>query len=396
MIFAPVALGLLVVAGGIAAVLATRHTPIAASSPLDPPGEWRTVWVGAAFVGYAAYVAAVFLVVVRGSNVRLWLALTVAVLLQAAPLAGPLLLSRDVYVYWSESRTLWVHGANPYRVPPAAFPADPATRLTSPTWAAETEPYGPAWVVLAAVPSTVAGRSHLAAERAYRLLAAVGIATLLALLAFVARSPRGLVVLGWNPLIALHYAGGGHNDVWMMVALVGALLAPGTALGGALWPVSAAFKGASAFLLPLELARVRLRLPRAFWVGLIGSTLAIAVASTIAFGTAWAKTGTVLAHGTTSLGAVHLLGETGLRHRYAVAICGLVFVAIYLVLLRDAWRNGRHRLALAAASLVMLTSVCRPWYALWPVAIAAVEDDLLGVVAAVALTGYALFGDAVP
>ena len=63
----------------------------------------------------------------------------------------------------------------------------------------------------------------------------------------------------------------------MMVALVGALLASGRAVGGALWPLSAAFKGAGALLLPLELARVRLRVPRAFWLGLIGGALAIGV-----------------------------------------------------------------------------------------------------------------------
>jgi alpha-1,6-mannosyltransferase len=394
-VLAPQVLGCLIVGAGVATVLAARHTAIAASSPLTPPGTWRSVWVAAAVVGYAAYATVVYLVV-RHRTIRLWLALSVAVVVQLAPLAGPLLLSRDVYVYWSETRTLWVHHANPYRVPPSTFATDPAVELTSPTWRAETEPYGPAWAALGEVPSAVAGNSSAAAEDAYRGFAALAIVVLLGMLAFVARSSRGLVVLGWNPLIALHYAGGGHNDVWMMVALIGALLASGRALGGALWPLSAVVKGAGALLLPLELARTRFRVPRAFWIGLVGSAVAITTASTIAFGTGWATTGVVLAHGTTSLGAVHLLGETGLRHRYCVAICGLVFAAIYLVLLRSAWRHGTRRLAVAAASLVMLTSVCRPWYTIWPVGLAAVEGDLLGLGAAVALTGYALFGDAIP
>jgi hypothetical protein len=33
---------------------------------------------------------------------------------------------------------------------------------------------------------------------------------------------------------------------------------------------------------------------------------------------------------------------------------------------------------------------------IWPAALAAVEGEALGIAATVALTGYALFGDAVP
>jgi hypothetical protein len=48
------------------------------------------------------------------------------------------------------------------------------------------------------------------------------------------------------------------------------------------------------------------------------------------------------------------------------------------------------------SALVMLSSLFRPWYVLWPVGLAAAEGELLGVASAVALTGYALFADAIP
>ena len=91
-----------------------------------------------------------------------------------------------------------------------------------------------------------------------------------------------------------------------------------------------------------------------------------------------------------------MLGQLGLRHRYAVVIGGLVFVAVYLVLLRSAWRTGRARLSLAATALCLTSSLLRPWYVLWPLALAAVEVDELAAVAAIALSGYVLFADAVP
>ncbi len=390
----PAVLAGLAAASTIAAVVAARHATLADSSPVDPAGRWRSVWILAAIVGYGAYVLAVW--VARSSGIRLRLALAVAVVVQVAPLAGPLLLSRDAYLYWAEARLAFVHHGNPYRDTPSAHPNDPGTQAASVQWRTQTEPYGPAWVVLGAAPSAAAGSSRTAAEVGYRVLAAAGIGVLLVLLAFVARSPRGLVVLGWNPLVALHYAGGGHSDAWMMVALVGALLTSRPAPAGALWPVSAAFKGVGAILLPLDLARHRFRRPRAFWAGLVGAGVAIAVVSTAVFGTGWATGAAEGAHGTSPLGGVHFLTEAGLRHRYAVALCGVVFLLLYAVLFREAWRRGTSRLAFAAAALCMLTSLLRPWYVLWPAALAATEGEALGVAATVALTGYALFGDAIP
>jgi hypothetical protein len=40
--------------------------------------------------------------------------------IQLIPLAGPLLLSRDVYAYWTYGRLITDHDANPYAVPPSA------------------------------------------------------------------------------------------------------------------------------------------------------------------------------------------------------------------------------------------------------------------------------------
>jgi hypothetical protein len=103
----------------------------------------------------------------------------------------------------------------------------------------------------------------------------------------------------------------------------------------------------------------------------------------------------VAVHGTSPIGGVHVLTELGLRHRYAVALSGVGFAFIYLLLLRNTWRTGRSRLSLAATALCLLSSLLRPWYALWPVALAALEDDGAAITAAVALSAYVLFADAV-
>ena len=66
----------------------------------------------------------------------------------------------------------------------------------------------------------------------------------------------------------------------------------------------------------------------------------------------------------------------------------------YLWLLREAWR-GRARLGLAAGLVLLATPWLVPWYAVWAVPLAAVEEDQPAAWLAVALSAY-LLRDAVP
>ena len=125
------------------------------------------------------------------------------------------------------------------------------------------------------------------------------------------------------------------------------------------------------------------------------STVAVVGIATALFGTHWIRAATTGASSPRRSAACTGSRELGLRHRDAVVVAGLVFVAVYVVLLRDAWRTGRGRFSLAATALCLTSSLLRPWYALWPVALAALEEDAVAAVAAFALSGYLLFGDAV-
>jgi hypothetical protein len=388
------AAGLGCVAAVALSVAATRHAPHADGSPIDPGGAWRTAWI-AGSIG-ALVLAGCGVLLARRGRLRLELAIGVAVAVQALPLLAPLLLSRDVYLYWAEARVVTVHHANPYRVAPSRYADDPATRAASPQWRDQTEPYGPAWVAVGTVPSLAGGTSRDAVQLLYRILACAGVLAIVGLVAWRTRRAIGVALVGWNPLIALHFAGGGHSDALLALFLVVAVAFGRSAIGGAAWPVASMFKAIPVILLPLELARARLRLPRAFWLGLVGAGVGLALLATALFGTSWATTSVVGVHGSSPIGGVHFLTETGLRHRYAVVIAALVFAVVYGVLLREAWARGRSHLAFAAAALCMCSSLLRPWYALWPLALAAVEEDPLGELAAYSLTAYVLLADALP
>jgi hypothetical protein len=77
----------------------------------------------------------------------------------------------------------------------------------------------------------------------------------------------------------------------------------------------------------------------------------------------------------------------------AAVFVGLFAIA-YLWLLREAWR-GRARLALTAGLLLVCTSWLVPWYAVWAVPLAAIEEDRTARLLALALSAY-LLRDAVP
>jgi hypothetical protein len=63
-------------------------------------------------------------------------------------------------------------------------------------------------------------------------------------------------------------------------------------------------------------------------------------------------------------------------------------------LLREAWR-GRARLGLSACFLLIATPWLVPWYAVWAVPLAAIEEDRTARFLSLALCAY-LLRDAVP
>jgi hypothetical protein len=384
--------------GGI--VLATRHTAEALSSPLVPPGSWRTVFVVSALVAIAAWVVATALV--RRQLPSLRVALAIAVAVQLLPLAGPLLLSRDAFVYWDYARVATTHHANPYSDLPSAFPADPAYARMGSDWHRTYDAYGPLWTLTGEAETTYARDSPQRAAFAAKVVGALGALFLVAAAGFAARRRAAAVAfLGWNPLLALHLAGGGHNEGWMMgFVLLGIGLARRRrpALAGAAWMAGVGVKWFPLLLLPLELRALPRKMTKRVLAGAAAAAVLGAALATAVYGVAWldaaAPISNQLRRGN-SLSLVTKVERLGLGLHAATVLLGIVFVALYLLLL---WRakDERPRLALAAGLFSLSIAWLAPWYAIWSLAPAAVDDDdRLGRILAIVLGAY-LFVDAVP
>jgi Glycosyltransferase family 87 len=364
--------------------------PIMARPGGHPVGDpaWGRVFRWLLFAAFVLYVAGVWLLR-RGGGVKAVAALACAV--QLTPLAGPLLLSTDAWTYWDEGRIASVHDGNPYRDTPADFPRDPALAYVGTAWRHETTVYGPAFVLVSEPLARAAGESSDAAAWIYKTIGALAILGAAALAARLSPRPVfALALVGWNPILAIHLAGGGHNDAWLALLVLAALAAASSghrSLAGAMWATGALVKWVPVLFLPLEVLAARRRrvplgsLALGFGVvfGVIGGL------ATWRYGFAWLDVVRPLARN-----ANH---ETAyaLPHRLhlPVAIPVAVFVGGYLWLLRQAW-DGRARLALASVLLLVTTPYLAVWYTAWALSLAAAEDDQTAQVAVLALCAYLL------
>ena len=322
--------------------------------------------------------------------------LAVAAAIQLAPLAAPLLLSTDAYTYWDYGRVEAVHGGNPYADKPSTFPDDPAYVRMGADWRDTTTVYGPLFTLASEGHAAVVGESGDAAAWTYRALAGLAMLVLTGLAAFLGRQRAfAAAFVGWNPLLAVHFAGGGHNDAWMMAFVLAAV-----ALGvvgrrqwaGAAWVGAIAIKWVALVFLPLRALEARAQGRRVGHLGFAAAAVVVAALATWRYGAGWLEAFGPLAKNVRE-GAHYSLpsrvSALGVPHDVSVGIFIAVFVLGYLWLLRQAWR-GRARLALCADLVLLTTPWLIAWYAVWAVPLAAVEEDRTARLLALGLCAYLL------
>ena len=320
----------------------------------------------------------------------------VAAAVQLAPLAGPLLVSTDAWTYWEYGRIAAVEGGNPYKDPPREFPGNPAYPFAGAGWRDTTSVYGPAFTLASEPVALVAGRSEDAAAWIFKALAAAAILAAAALAARLSRAKAfALAFVGWNPLLAVHMAGGGHNDAWV-AALVLAALALGAAgrrqLAGGAWVLAIGIKWVPAIFLVLRALEARTVRRRIGHWGFAAAALALGGLATWRYGPDWLGAFGPLVRNAgkeTSYALPERLEQLAVPHAVALGLvlAGLACALAWLA--REAVR-GRARLGLAACVLLLGTPWLVAWYVAWAVPLAAAEDDGAAQLAALALCAYLL------
>jgi Glycosyltransferase family 87 len=361
-----------------------------------PEGDTAYAWaflvaLTTAFVLYALGVLAL-----ARREVRLRIVVALAVAIQVVPLAAPLLLSTDAWTYWSYGRIAAVHDGNPYRDPPSEFPDDPSLPYVGADWRDTTSVYGPAFTLASEPVALAAGESEDAAAWIYKALGGAAVFVALALATWL--SPRPVFACafaGWNPLLAIHFAGGGHNDAWMAALVLGALALAASGRqfwAGAAWAAAILVKWVPLVFLPLRALAVRRVGGRFDYRGLVLGAVVLLTLASARYGFGWLEAFGPLAKNAnqeTSYALPHRLQELGVPRALAIALFAVGLAAAFVYLLREALR-GRARLALAACVLMLAAPWLVVWYLVWAVPLAAAEDDRTAQLLTLALGAYLL------
>ena len=390
-------------AGAVVAGLVTAASALAwrDDSPLVPRdgglADGGTAWVflGLLVAALASYLVGLWLL--RRTAVPLRLVVGIAVAVQLVPLAAPLLLSTDAWTYWGYGWIGAETAGNPYVEPPLAYPESPALAYLGADWRDTTSVYGPVFTLLSEPVAEVAGSSEDAAAWLFKCLAAAGmLAAIAAVSSTCGRAALATAFVGWNPVVAIHAAGGGHND-----ALVGGLVAGGVALAahrrsgasGVVWTLAAFVKWVPVLLFAVAAVTARARGRPTGVAAAIATVVFAGAVATWAFGPDWLGALGPLVDNVdreTSYAIPSRLEQLGVPETVALALALGVLVAGLAWIARDAAR-GLSRLGRTSCLLLVTTPYLAVWYLAWAVPLAALdEDDAPARVGVLALTAYLL------
>jgi alpha-1,6-mannosyltransferase len=346
--------------------------------PLAPAGVARPLHVFFAELGVMA--AAYVLVVVCAERVRLpWICAAVVVL-QAAFVLAPPLLSTDVFNYVDVARLGGRYHLDPYVVVPAARRHDAVYVFLH--WRHAVTDYGPLFTLAVRPLGRLSVEQALWCFKAIAGLAALGCTALVGWIAHRRgdSAARAVAVFGLNPVVLVWTVGGAHNDLLMLLVLlagVALLLVRRPSAAGAALVTATAIKLSAGLAIPFLVARRapgRLRL----LAGVAVAGAVVVALSVVAF-------------------PDHALGMFGKLQRqealvdiasvplgiaYALGLPTVAQETPVLHLLLGAWIAGwlaytiRGGDALAAAGWTLLgvivaSSWLLPWYLVWPLAFAA-------------------------
>lgn len=397
----PIALGGLLVTGSLIAIAAAHTAPLLPESirfaqTVGLAGAFNAVGLdihaGGAMLALMAMLGCYVVVVSSARQLSGRAVLGAIAALYAIVLFAPPLISTDIFSYQAYSRMGAVYGFNPYLNGPHGIAQDPLFSYIGAKWAYIPSVYGP---VFTALSYALAPLSIAAGVVAYKLVAVIAALAIVAMVWNAARlrgvdPVRAVAIVGLNPLLALYGVGGGHNDLLMMVPLVGAVYATMLGrdrMGGFLTVLGVGIKLTGGIVLPFLVAAggpLRDRRRRIDLLTAAGATIALVAALGMAlFGTGifhmFATVEQSQSEGDwhSVPGLIVTLGAPTVGHLIGFAFT-FAFLIVTVRLLRRVWRGQMDWIDGAAwATFAMLVSAnsLLPWYVAWLLPLTALSTD---------------------
>jgi alpha-1,6-mannosyltransferase len=390
----------LLVCGALIAIAAANTTPLLPESIRPVPANLAGAFAGLGLNLHAGGTMAVlvlnlvcYLVVVSYSRqLSARAVLTAIAALYAVILLAPPLISTDMFSYQAYAREGALFGVNPYLNGPHGIFYDPLFQYIGAKWAYYPSVYGPVFTTLS---YALAPLSIAAGLLAYKFVAVISALAIVAMVWNIARlrgvdPVKAVAIVGLNPLLALYGIGGGHNDLLMLVPLVGAVYA--SLLGrermtGGLTMLAVGIKLTAGLVLPFALAaggplRDRTRRKKLLLASGI-SLAAIATLGLTVFGAGILNMFPTVEQSQASgdwhsvPGMIIALGASAVGR-----VIGFIFTAVFLVvtvrLLRKVWHGQMDWIdgaGWATFALLVSANSLLPWYVAWLLPLTALSSD---------------------
>jgi alpha-1,6-mannosyltransferase len=304
-------------------------------------------------------------------------------------LLGPPLISQDVFGYLSFARMGVLHGLDPYTHVAAQAPTDAIFPFIG--WPGQHSPYGPLFTLASYATAPLGLAGGLWTLKAAAVAGGLA-ATWLSARAAALTGGSGRVAaafVGLNPVLLELAVGGAHNDTLVLAFLAGALMltagaSPRFRAGAVTLAAGVGIKLTAGIALPFIVfapkgwrERTRTGLAALAGLALVAAIGLIGFgAHALGFLNAVGEQQQLVASHSVPAETARLFGLNGTpswwRHCY---VAGFVAVVVYAL-----WRTARGadwRVAAGWSTLALLVSTAwlLPWYAIWPLPLAAVCGD---------------------
>lgn len=328
-----------------------------------------------------------------GPALPLWAIAATILAANAILLLGPPLLSQDVFGYLAFARLGVLHGLDPYTHVAAEMPIDPVFPFIG--WPYQHSPYGPLFTLAsyASAPLGLAGGLW-----ALKAAAVAGSLLAVALTARAAGLDGGsrrfaAAFVGLNPVMLELAVGGAHNDTLVLACLAGALALtagahPRNRAGALTLAAGVGIKVSAGVTLPFLVLgaggnrsnwRERGRVAVAALAGL-ALVAAVGLAGfgshALGFLNAVGEQQQMVAVHSIPAETARLVGLSGTpewwRSCFTAAFAAVLAYALYRTARGADWREAA---AWSTLALLLGTAWLLPWYAIWPLPLAAVRSD---------------------
>jgi hypothetical protein len=131
--------------------------------------------------------------------------------------------SSDLFTYINRSRVLTEYHANPYLIHKNLFSQDDYYPWLYTEWSFKPIVYGPVFVLFSSIITLVSNNNILFSLLLFKFIFVLLNLLIIFILYKITKSKKAIFLYAWNPLLLFEFIANGHNDILIILFLLGSL-----------------------------------------------------------------------------------------------------------------------------------------------------------------------------